>query len=330
MQSRLKRAIELGIEPAPVVPTDRNVPHQLHEQRTKSCAKGTMAKKSKNQDVSRQIDNLDYRLRQLEGDRVTYFLSAERCPRVVAKLKAAEDHYKSRAPQRGQPHPDHNKKATLMAALLNWTAMQDNASLYEGAKEEVDRHNKVLAAQRKPSLPEQLTALKKSCFITRSRYREVGKPAPSSQPNAIPATLSCHSVYCHSLLSTTSRHSCASHWKQQEEYKRPVQMKLDRYARRAAPERHTRSMHDYFSPRASSDTGRCVRVRAAVPPRHVREADEGGESSEPATLVRGTAVGESPQKTRGPRVCPPAKAESVRLQRALSAPFEPRLVHTDI
>ena len=161
MQSRLKRAIELGIEPAPVVPTDRNVPHQLHEQRTKSCAKGTMAKKSKNQDVSRQIDNLDYRLRQLEGDRVTYFLSAERCPRVVAKLKAAEDHYKSRAPQRGQPHPDHNKKATLMAALLNWTAMQDNASLYEGAKEEVDRHNKVLAAQRKPSLPEQLTALKK-------------------------------------------------------------------------------------------------------------------------------------------------------------------------
>ena len=35
----------------------------------------------------------------------------------------------------------------------------------------------------------------------------------------------------------------------------------------------------------------------------------GGESSEPATLVRGTAVGERPQKTRGPRVCPPAKEE---------------------
>ena len=41
VQSRLKRAIEVGIEPALVVPIDRNVPHQLHEQRTKSCARGT-------------------------------------------------------------------------------------------------------------------------------------------------------------------------------------------------------------------------------------------------------------------------------------------------
>ena len=33
-----ERAIEFGDEPALVVPIDRNVPHQLHEQRTKSCA----------------------------------------------------------------------------------------------------------------------------------------------------------------------------------------------------------------------------------------------------------------------------------------------------
>ena len=39
--AEIKRAIEFGIEPAPVVPIDRNVPHQLHEQRTKSCARGT-------------------------------------------------------------------------------------------------------------------------------------------------------------------------------------------------------------------------------------------------------------------------------------------------
>ena len=34
VHSRLKRATELGIEPAPIVPIDRNVP-----QRTKSCAR---------------------------------------------------------------------------------------------------------------------------------------------------------------------------------------------------------------------------------------------------------------------------------------------------
>ena len=51
-------------------------------------------------------------------------------------------------------------------------------------------------------------------------------------------------------------------------------MKLDRYAPRAASGRHTRSVYDYFSPRASIDTRRCVGVRAAVPPRHVGEADE--------------------------------------------------------
>ena len=32
VQTRLKRAIELGIEIALVVSIDRNVPHQLHEQ----------------------------------------------------------------------------------------------------------------------------------------------------------------------------------------------------------------------------------------------------------------------------------------------------------
>ena len=117
-------------------------------------------KKSRSQDVSRQIDNLDYRLRQLEGDRVTFFLSAERCPGVVMQLKAAEEHYKSRAPAKGQPHPDHNKKATLMAALLNWTATQDYTQIYEATKEEAERINSVLTALRKPSLTDQLSALK--------------------------------------------------------------------------------------------------------------------------------------------------------------------------
>ena len=72
------------------------------------------------------------------------------------QLKAAEEHYKSRAPAKGQLHPDHNRKATLMAALLNW----DSDAGYETKREEVDRTNSVLTALHKPSLTDQLSALK--------------------------------------------------------------------------------------------------------------------------------------------------------------------------
>ena len=54
----------------------------------------------------------------------------------------------------------------------------------------------------------------------------------------------------------------------------PVQVELDRYEPKAASGRHTKSMYDYFSPRAPSNAGRCAGVRAAVPPRDVREVDE--------------------------------------------------------
>ena len=218
-----------------------------------------VAKKSKSQDVSRQIDNLDCRLRQLEGDRVTYFFSAERCPGVVAQLKAVEDHNRSRAPQRGQHHPDHNKKATLMAALLNWTAMQDCAPLYEGAKEEVDRLNKVLAALRKPSLPEQLNAL------TTILPCHTGPLSQTRSQQTCPISLLPHSLLnnlttliCFALQATGGVQAPGT------PPKGALFHNLDRLAPRAAYGRHTRSMHDFFSPRASSDTGRCVGVRAAV------------------------------------------------------------------
>ena len=72
--------------------------------RSMSCAPTAaagepVAKKSKSQDVSRRIDNMDYRVR-LEG----------------ALLLGREDPWSVGA--------NHNKKAILMAALLNWTAME--------------------------------------------------------------------------------------------------------------------------------------------------------------------------------------------------------------
>ena len=53
-----------------------------------------------------------------------YFLSTVRTSGVVAEKRC-----KSRAPPRGQPHPDHNKKATLRATLLNWTTTRDYAPI---------------------------------------------------------------------------------------------------------------------------------------------------------------------------------------------------------
>ena len=73
------------------------------------------------------------------------------------------------------------------------------------------------------------------------------------------------------------------------------------------------ALHHRREPCSNEVGGRCVGVCATVPLRQCPRGRRGGESSEPATFVRGETL----QKTRGPRVCPPAKAESVRLQRAI-------------
>ena len=104
---------------------DRGVLHQLHEHRTLGGGRGAS---SQEEQEPRRVD--------------------------------AEDSQGSDAPPRSQPCPDHNEKATLVAALLNWTVTQDYAPLLGVAKDEVDRVNKVLAALRKPSLRDQLSPVK--------------------------------------------------------------------------------------------------------------------------------------------------------------------------
>ena len=116
--------------------------------------------KREGQDVSRQIDNLDFRLRQLEGDKLAFFLRVDKSPGLVQALKAAEDHYKARAPAKGQPHPDHNKKATIMAALMNWVATQDYRQIQGESQAEAQRINVILKTMQKPELTVQLEALK--------------------------------------------------------------------------------------------------------------------------------------------------------------------------
>ena len=75
-----------------------------------AAAADNPSKKAKTQDPQRHIENLDFRLRQLEGERICFFLNEQTTPSLVEKLRAAEAHYKSRAPAKGQPHPDLNKK----------------------------------------------------------------------------------------------------------------------------------------------------------------------------------------------------------------------------
>ena len=95
VQTRLKRAIELGIEIALVVPIDRNVPHQLHEQRTRSCARGISSQEEHERRRVEADRQLGPQTSSTGGDRVTYFFSTGRSPRVVAQVNAARPQQES-------------------------------------------------------------------------------------------------------------------------------------------------------------------------------------------------------------------------------------------
>ena len=297
-----------------------------------------VAKKSKSQDVSRQIDNLDYRLRQLEGDRVTYCFSAERCPGVVATVESGGGplQEQSAAERPASPRPQKKKRRSWQPCS---TGQRRKTTLRSTncAKEEVDRLHKVLAALRKLSLPEQLTALKNNpalqhepvtdgkrggnllLLLSQTRSQQTCRIIQST------ATFSSQRSHdTHVLRAGSNRRSTGARSATQRS---TVQMKLDRHAPRDASGRHTRSMYDNFSPRASSDTGRCVGVRAAVPPRHVREAD-----GEARALDQLPSWG-VPQSVRVLKRH--MGHESARQQRRRvsdysqpSSPFEPRLGHT--
>ena len=159
------------------------------------------AKKSKSQDLSRHIDNLDYRCCQLEEDRGKFSLSAERSTGAVAKLRAAEGHYKSRAPQRGPASPGPQQKSNP-----------------HGSSAQLDSDARPCFAQRGSKggggSPRQCPCSTTHTKRDGTAERTQGNPAllhepatdgrrwghaPSSQPNAIPANLSFHSVYCRTL-----------------------------------------------------------------------------------------------------------------------------------
>ena len=241
------------------------------------------AKRSNSQDVSRQIDNLDCRLRQLEEDRVTYFLPAERNPGVVAPLKAAGDHYKNRAPQRGQP-PTTRKRHSWQLCSTGQRCKTALRSTRRQRKRWMIASTMSFAALRKPSFTEKLSAIKTILPYYTSPVTD-GKRGG----NVLLLLSQTRSQQTCPIIRSTATLSSQRPWDthvfrtgsdRRSTFARSaypgsiVQMKLDRYAPRAASGRRTGSVRDCFSPKASSDTGRCVGVRAAVPPRDVREADE--------------------------------------------------------
>ena len=159
VHARLKRARELGIQAAPVVPVNYDVPRQLHEQRKRVDRRADQQEEQEpgRVEADRQPGLQAPPARGGQGDVLP--LSRE----MSWSGDAAEVR---RNTTRAERWPRVNlirtttKKATLMAALLNWTATQDYTQLYETKREEVDRTNSVLTALHKPSLTDQLSALK--------------------------------------------------------------------------------------------------------------------------------------------------------------------------
>ena len=92
---------------------------------------------------------------------MAFFLQGDQPKGLVTKLLEAEAYYKTRAPDKGMPHPLLNKKSTIMAGLLNWVAAQDYTVLAGTQVEgEAVRQNKLLAAAGMLSLEQQLAALR--------------------------------------------------------------------------------------------------------------------------------------------------------------------------
>ena len=76
----------------------------------------------------RMMENLDYRLRQLEGQ-PCFFLPLEGCGLAQA-MQAAAAYYDGRSPGKGKPHPDKHRKTTLVGALVKFAAERELQRLF--------------------------------------------------------------------------------------------------------------------------------------------------------------------------------------------------------
>ena len=107
----------------------------------------------------RMMENLDYRLRQLEGATPCFFLPLEGCGLAQA-MQAAAAYYDGRSPGKGKPHPDKHRKTTLAGALVKFAAERELQRLSPEAQAALAQTDKLLAAARRPSLVEQHEMIK--------------------------------------------------------------------------------------------------------------------------------------------------------------------------
>ena len=105
------------------------------------------------------MENLDYRLRQLEGATPCFFLPLEGCGLAQA-MQAAAAYYDGRSPGKGKPHPDKHRKTTLAGALVKFAAERELQRLSPEAQAALAQTDKLLAAARRPSLVEQHEMIK--------------------------------------------------------------------------------------------------------------------------------------------------------------------------
>eukprot|EP00439_Symbiodinium_sp_Y106_P035366 s2891_g4.t1 len=105
------------------------------------------------------MENLDYRLRQLEGATPCFFLPLEGFGLAQA-MQAAAAYYDGRSPGKGKPHPDKYRKTTLAGALVKFAAERELQRLSPEAQAALAQTDKLLAATRRPSLVEQHEIIK--------------------------------------------------------------------------------------------------------------------------------------------------------------------------
>ncbi|CAE7369323.1 unnamed protein product [Symbiodinium sp. CCMP2592] len=105
----------------------------------------------------RMMENLDYRLRQLEGATacmLCFFLPLEGCGLAQA-MQAAAAYYDGRSPRKGKPHPDKHRKTTLAGALVKFAAEHELQRFSSEEQAALARTSKLLAAAHRPSLVER-------------------------------------------------------------------------------------------------------------------------------------------------------------------------------
>ena len=106
----------------------------------------------------RQAENLDFRLRQLEGETPTFFLGLEKTS-LLEELTKATNNYDAQKPGKGKPHPLGHRKCAVAGALLLHATTFDLAQLPNEQTMTLATEDAILTALGRPTHAKQKEVL---------------------------------------------------------------------------------------------------------------------------------------------------------------------------